>query len=66
MNHRQKKKKLKREQREHEMFKRKLESVKAEIKHFMFEVNPSSSESDFACNYILDVIRKYEKGTNND
>ena len=32
--------------------------LKAEIRHFMFEVNPSSSESDYACNYILDFIDK--------
>lgn len=35
-----------------------LEAIKAEIRHFMFEVNPSSSESDYACNYILDLIDK--------
>lgn len=35
-----------------------LEEIKAEIRHFMFEVNPSSSESDYACNYILDLIDK--------
>jgi len=35
MNHRQKKKKLKREQLEHEMFKLKLKSVKADILHFL-------------------------------
>lgn len=35
-----------------------LEEIKAEIHHFMFEVNPSSSESDYACNYILDLIDK--------
>lgn len=35
-----------------------LEEIRAEIRHFMFEVNPSSSESDYACNYILDVINK--------
>lgn len=35
-----------------------LEEIKAEIRHFMFEVNPSSSESDYACNYILDLINK--------
>jgi len=33
--------------------------LKAEIRHFMFEVNPSSSESDYACNYILDLIDKH-------
>lgn len=36
-----------------------LEEIKAEIRHFMFEVNPSSSESDYACNYILDLIDKH-------
>lgn len=35
-----------------------LKEIKAEIRHFMFEVNPSSSESDYACNYILDLIDK--------
>lgn len=35
-----------------------LEEIKAEIRHFMLEVNPSSSESDYACNYILDLINK--------
>lgn len=35
-----------------------IEEIKAEIRHFMFEVNPSSSESDYACNYILDLIDK--------
>ena len=35
-----------------------LEEIKAEIRHFMFEINPSSSESDYACNYILDLIDK--------
>lgn len=35
-----------------------LEEIKAEIRHFMLEVNPSSSESDYACNYILDLIDK--------
>lgn len=39
-----------------------LEEIKAEIRHFMFEVNPSSSESDYACNYIMDVINKYKEG----
>ena len=36
-----------------------IEEIKAEIRHFMFEVNPSSSESDYACNYILDLIDKH-------
>lgn len=38
---------------------RALKEIKAEIRHFMFEVNPSSSESDYACNYILDLIDKH-------
>ena len=33
--------------------------VKEEIRHFMIDVNPSSSESDYACNYILDIIDKH-------
>lgn len=36
-----------------------FEDIKAEIRHFMFDVNPSSSESDYACNYILDIIDKH-------
>lgn len=36
-----------------------LDKIKEDIRRFMFEVNPSSSESDYACNYILDVIDKY-------
>lgn len=36
-----------------------IDDIKAEIRHFMFEVNPSSSESDYACNYILDLIDKH-------
>lgn len=39
-----------------------LDKIAKEIRHFMFEVNPSSSESDYACNYILDVINKYKEG----
>jgi len=39
-----------------------LDKVSEEIRHFMFEVNPSSSESDYACNYILDVIKRYKEG----
>ena len=35
------------------------DKVKEEIRHFMFDVNPSSSESDYACNYILDIIDKH-------
>lgn len=34
---------------------KKLEEV---VRHFMFVVNPSSSESDYACNYILDFINE--------
>jgi len=39
-----------------------LEDIKAKIRHFMFEVNPSSSESDYACNYILDLINNHISG----
>ena len=35
-----------------------LDTIADEIRHFMFEVNPSSSESDYACNYILDFINE--------
>ena len=45
-----------------------LDKIKAEIKHFMYDINPSSSESDYACNYILDILDKYkierERGKN--
>lgn len=37
-----------------------LDKIRAEIKHFMYDVNPSSSESDYACNYILQIIDKYK------
>lgn len=37
-----------------------LDKIAEEIRHFMFEVNPSSSESDYACNYILDFINEYK------
>lgn len=37
-----------------------LDKIRAEIKHFMYDVNPSSSESDYACNYILDILNKYK------
>ena len=41
-----------------------IDNIQAEIRHFMLEINPSSSESDYACNYILDIINKYkEDGT---
>lgn len=36
-----------------------FEDIKAEIRHFMFDINPNSSESDYACNYILDIIDKH-------
>ena len=39
-----------------------LDKIAEEIRHFMFEVNPSSSESDYACNYILEVIKRYKEG----
>ena len=35
-----------------------LDKIRAEIKHFMYHVNPNSSESDYACNYILNIIDK--------
>lgn len=37
-----------------------LDKISSEIKHFMYHVNPNSSESDYACNYILDIIDKYK------
>ena len=37
-----------------------LDKLRAEIKHFMYDINPSSSESDYACNYILQIIDKYK------
>ena len=40
-----------------------LDKLRAEIKHFMYDVNPSSSESDYACNYILQIIDKYKAET---
>lgn len=45
-----------------------FEDIKAEIRHFMFDINPSSSESDYACNYILDIIDKHiaESEENNE
>ena len=39
-----------------------IDDIQAEIRHFMLEINPSSSESDYACNYILDVINKHKEG----
>lgn len=39
-----------------------IDNIQAEIRHFMLEINPSSSESDYACNYILDIINKYKEG----
>lgn len=35
-----------------------IEKIRTEIRHFMYDINPSSSESDFACNYILDIINE--------
>lgn len=35
-----------------------LKKIEEAVRHFMFVVNPSSSESDYACNYILDLINK--------
>ena len=37
-----------------------IDKIRAEIKHFMYDVNPNSSESDYACNYILDILDKYK------
>ena len=42
-----------------------LDKLRAEIKHFMYDINPSSSESDYACNYILQIIDKYKAETEN-
>ena len=33
-----------------------LENIKACIKRFMLNINPNSSENDYACNYILNEI----------
>lgn len=35
-----------------------LEELKAEIKHFMLDINPSSSESDYACDHMLTAIQQ--------
>lgn len=43
-----------------------LDKIRAEIKHFMYDVNPSSSESDYACNYILQILDKYKAETEAD
>lgn len=32
--------------------------IQAEIRRFMYDVNPNSSESDYACNYIIDIIQQ--------
>lgn len=37
-----------------------IDKIRAEIKHFMFDVNANSSESDYACNYILNILDKYK------
>ena len=37
-----------------------LDKIREEIRHFMMEVNPSSSESDYACNYIFGILDKYK------
>lgn len=37
-----------------------LKKLEEAVRHFMFVVNPSSSESDYACNYILDFINEYK------
>lgn len=38
-----------------------LKKIQAEIRHFMYDINPHSSESDYACVYILEIINKYKK-----
>ena len=35
-----------------------FDKINAEIRHFMYDVNPNSSESDYACDYILNIINK--------
>ena len=35
-----------------------LTEIQLEIRHFMYDVNPSSSESDYACNYMIDIIQQ--------
>ena len=35
-----------------------LTDIQSEIRHFMFDINPSSSESDYACNYMIDIIQQ--------
>lgn len=35
------------------------DKAKEEVRHFMIDINPSSSESDYACNYIFDIINKH-------
>ena len=37
-----------------------LDKIQSEIRDFMYDINPSSSESDYACNYILQMIDKYK------
>ena len=34
------------------------DKISVEIRHFMCDVNPNSSESDYACDYILNIIDK--------
>ncbi len=34
-----------------------LTDIQSEIRHFMYDVNPNSSESDYACNYMIDIIQ---------
>lgn len=43
-----------------------INKLRAEIKHFMYDVNPSSSESDYVCNYILQIIDKYKRESENE
>lgn len=35
-----------------------FKEIQSEIRHFMYDVNPSSSESDYACNYMINIIQQ--------
>ena len=38
-----------------------FEALENDIKHFMYKINPCSSESDYACNYILGLLANYKR-----
>lgn len=42
---------------DYEIIKPYFNKLSKKIRHFMYHINPSSSESDYACNYILDLIK---------